>query len=173
MMTNKEHDDWKGAFQQIPSIGYLKTISNSLRRANAITITKELHELGLYSDEVYAEGLSQILEVERFERPTREDINGILGEKETDTSSDSDKRNGHVDMDAAGNIPWDKLFNKGLLDSIPGFIRKEDERMYFEQLKENLGADTFRKAVDKANILAFVLSGRGEELIRTLMEEDI
>ena len=30
MMTNKEHNElWGGAFQQIPLIGYLKTISHS------------------------------------------------------------------------------------------------------------------------------------------------
>lgn len=70
LLTNGEHDSlWRDAFRT-----YIPRISNSLRRANAIECFRELHKLGMYSDEVYAEGLSEILTNELFERPTHEEI---------------------------------------------------------------------------------------------------
>ena len=109
MMTNKEHDDlWKNAFYSIPYLRYLKTISDSLRRANAIAITKELHELGIYSDETYAEGLSEILDSENFERESTEEIiKKVKDAKDTKISGESYKKYGYVDTDT--DIPWYEL----------------------------------------------------------------
>lgn len=81
LLTNGEHDSlWRNAFGN-----YIPMIGNSLRRSNAIECIKELYRLGLYSKKEYAKGLSQILESEKFERLSDEEISIRLYKNEEES----------------------------------------------------------------------------------------
>lgn len=69
MMTNKQHDDlWMSAFGAIPgAANSLVSVAMSLRRANAITILKEMRAIGVISNDEYAEDLRQLLKNEGFQ----------------------------------------------------------------------------------------------------------
>lgn len=61
MMTVGEHDNlWKNAFKCIPEI------EDSLRRNNILIILKELHNLGISTDEEYARDLGKLSRMEGF-----------------------------------------------------------------------------------------------------------
>ena len=71
MMTNKQHDDlWMAAFEVVPSMAqslrYNERISASLRKANALTIAKELYSIGEMSKEEYKDTLVMLLKSEGF-----------------------------------------------------------------------------------------------------------
>ena len=71
MMTNKQHDDlWMAAFEVVPSMAtslrYIEKASASLRKANALTIAKELYSIGEMTKEEYANTLLMLLESEGF-----------------------------------------------------------------------------------------------------------
>ena len=61
MLTNGQHDDlWIGAFSKIP------VISDSLRRANGLTIAKELYSLGELTRDQYVGVLHELAHNEGF-----------------------------------------------------------------------------------------------------------
>lgn len=64
-MTVKEHDEfWMAAARSIQSI---PGVADSLRRANAIEILKELYNCGAMSTADYTKALMYIAELERFD----------------------------------------------------------------------------------------------------------
>ena len=71
MMTNKQHDDlWMAAFEVVPSMAtslrHIEKASASLRKANALTIAKELYSIGEMDKEEYVSTLLMLLKSEGF-----------------------------------------------------------------------------------------------------------